>query len=39
MTERAHGPLLQVRDLTVEFKTRRGTVRAVEKVSLTVAKG
>src|SRR3954464_7651330 len=32
-------PLLDVRDLTVEFATRRGTVRAVEKVSLSVAKG
>ncbi len=32
-------PLLEVRDLTVEFATRRGTVRAVEQVNLTVAKG
>ena len=32
-------PLLEVRDLTVEFATRRGTVRAVEHVNLTVAKG
>ena len=32
-------PLLEVRDLTVEFSTRRGTVRAVERVGLTVAKG
>jgi peptide/nickel transport system ATP-binding protein len=32
-------PLLDVRDLTVEFTTRRGIVRAVEHVSLTVAKG
>jgi peptide/nickel transport system ATP-binding protein len=32
-------PLLDVRDLTVEFATRRGTVRAVEQVSLTVGKG
>ncbi|GLK85139.1 dipeptide ABC transporter ATP-binding protein [Ancylobacter defluvii] len=32
-------PLLDVRDLTVEFATRRGTVRAVEKVDLTLAKG
>ncbi|MGH6767647.1 MAG: dipeptide ABC transporter ATP-binding protein [Xanthobacteraceae bacterium] len=31
--------LLDVRDLTVEFATRRGTVRAVEKINLTVAKG
>ena len=32
-------PLLAVKDLTVEFATRRGTVRAVEHVNLTVAKG
>jgi peptide/nickel transport system ATP-binding protein len=32
-------PLLQVRDLTVEFSTRRGIVTAVEHVDLTVAKG
>ncbi len=37
--EEAHGPLLQVQDLTVEFATRRGIVKAVEKVNLTVAKG
>ncbi len=32
-------PLLDVRDLTVEFATRRGTVKAVQHVSLSVAKG
>jgi peptide/nickel transport system ATP-binding protein len=32
-------PLLEVRDLTVEFATRRGTVRAVERVNVSVAKG
>jgi len=32
-------PLLAVKDLTVEFATRRGTVRAVEQVDLSVAKG
>ena len=32
-------PLLAVKDLTVEFATRRGIVRAVEHVDLTVAKG
>ncbi len=32
-------PLLEVRDLTVEFHTRRGTVRAVEHINLSVAKG
>ena len=32
-------PLLEVRDLTVEFQTRRGIVRAVQNVDVTVAKG
>src|SRR5437868_10623278 len=32
-------PLLDIRDLTVEFSTRRGIVRAVEHVDLTIAKG
>jgi peptide/nickel transport system ATP-binding protein len=32
-------PLLDVRDLTVEFQTRRGIVRAVQHVDVTVAKG
>ena len=32
-------PLLDVKDLTVEFSTRRGIVRAVEHVNVTVAKG
>ncbi|MFN4087773.1 MAG: dipeptide ABC transporter ATP-binding protein [Alphaproteobacteria bacterium] len=32
-------PLLDVRDLTVEFATRHGTVRAIERISLAVAKG
>ena len=32
-------PLLDVRNLTVEFQTRRGVVRAVEHINLTVAKG
>ena len=32
-------PLLQVKDLTVEFSTRRGVVRAVQHVNITVAKG
>jgi peptide/nickel transport system ATP-binding protein len=31
--------LLDVRDLTVEFHTRRGTVRAVEHINISVAKG
>ncbi len=32
-------PLLDVRDLTVEFATRNGTVTAVRNVDITVAKG
>jgi peptide/nickel transport system ATP-binding protein len=32
-------PLLAVEDLTVEFATRRGTVRAVQHVTVRVAKG
>ena len=32
-------PLLDVRDLTVEFATRRGIVRAVERVNISVGKG
>lgn len=38
MTEVASA-LLDVKDLTVEFATRRGVVRAVQNVDLTVAKG
>ncbi len=32
-------PLLDIHDLTVEFATRRGTVRAVEQVEMSLAKG
>src|SRR5664280_3410482 len=32
-------PLLDVEDLTVEFATRRGLVKAVQNVNITVAKG
>ena len=32
-------PLLDVNDLTVEFATRRGTVRAVQHVDISVGKG
>ncbi|RJF77857.1 dipeptide ABC transporter ATP-binding protein [Rhodopseudomonas palustris] len=32
-------PLLEVRDLTVEFATRRGIVKAVQHVDITVGKG
>jgi peptide/nickel transport system ATP-binding protein len=32
-------PLLDVNDLTVEFMTRRGIVKAVQHVNITVAKG
>jgi peptide/nickel transport system ATP-binding protein len=37
MTESA--PLLDVQDLTVEFSTRRGIVKAVQHVNVTIAKG
>jgi len=32
-------PLLEVKDLTVEFSTRRGIVKAVQHVDISVAKG
>jgi peptide/nickel transport system ATP-binding protein len=32
-------PLLDIHDLTVEFSTRRGVVKAVQHVDITVAKG
>lgn len=32
-------PLLDVNDLTVEFATRRGIVRAIQHVNVSVAKG
>ena len=32
-------PLLDVQDLTVEFVTRRGIVRAVQHINISVAKG
>ena len=32
-------PLLEISDLTVEFSTRRGTVRAVQHVDVSVGKG
>ena len=32
-------PLLDIKDLTVEFATRRGIVRAVQHVNISVAKG
>ena len=32
-------PVISVRDLTVEFVTRRGTLRALDKVSFDVARG
>ncbi len=35
----AETPLLDVNDLTVEFATRRGIVRAVQHVNVSVAKG
>ena len=38
-SEAPSGPLLEVRDLTVEFATRRGTVTAVSNVNLDVQRG
>ncbi|MFS8038575.1 dipeptide ABC transporter ATP-binding protein [Xanthobacter sp. AM11] len=38
-SEAPSGPLLEVRDLTVEFLTRRGVVTAVSQVNLTLNKG
>ncbi len=32
-------PLLDVKDLTVEFSTRRGIVKAVQHVDISVGKG
>ena len=32
-------PLLDIHDLTVEFSTRRGIVKAVQHVNIAVAKG
>jgi peptide/nickel transport system ATP-binding protein len=39
MTASPGVPLLDIRELTVAFATRRGTVRAVERVGITVARG
>src|SRR6516225_7124233 len=39
MTTASNVPLLDIRDLTVEFATRRGTVRAVSGVNISVARG
>jgi peptide/nickel transport system ATP-binding protein len=38
-TTEVHVPLLEVHELTVEFATRNGTVRAVEHVDLALPKG
>jgi peptide/nickel transport system ATP-binding protein len=39
MLDTVHQPLLDIRDLTVEFATRRGTVTAVRKVDISVGRG
>src|SRR5271170_3983023 len=38
-TTEVHVPLLEIHELTVEFATRNGTVRAVEHVDLALPKG
>lgn len=39
MNESASSPLLAVEDVSLEFRTRTGTVRALERVSLSVGRG
>ena len=39
MTTSVHTPLLDVSDLTVEFATRKGRIRAVEGVSFSIDRG
>jgi peptide/nickel transport system ATP-binding protein len=39
MSKTSAPPLLEVSDLTVEFATRRGAVRAIERVTIHVGKG
>ncbi|MEA2758541.1 MAG: peptide/nickel transport system ATP-binding protein ddpF [Methylobacteriaceae bacterium] len=39
MLDTVHKPLLDIRDLTVEFATRRGTVTAVRNIDISVNKG
>jgi peptide/nickel transport system ATP-binding protein len=39
ITEATQPPLLDIRDLTVEFATRKGTVQAVKHIDISVAKG
>ena len=39
MLDIVHQPLLDIRDLTVEFATRRGTVTAVRNIDIGVGKG
>ena len=35
----ANAPLLEVKNLSIEFPTKRGTVKAVDGVSWTVGQG
>jgi peptide/nickel transport system ATP-binding protein len=39
MLDTVHQPLLDLRDLTVEFATRRGTVTAVRNIDVSVGRG
>lgn len=39
MIERERKPILQIKDLVVEFKTEKGIIRAVDKISFDVREG
>ena len=39
MSESSHNPLLRIRDLVVEFKTEKGIIRALDKISFDVMPG
>ena len=39
MTNPTHKPVLSIRDLVVEFKTEKGLIRAVDKISFDVMPG
>ena len=37
--EETAGPVLQVKDLTMHYQTRQGTVKAVDGISFELARG